>query len=104
MQFLAPIFDGLGWTFRLIGGGRTGGAILGVASVLLVVWAVRFWRNAHWQPGRPMRPEIITQLREHKSTVAAGLRANMEKPLHPIFDDQVQRLQIFDEHGTRSDT
>lgn len=103
-DFLAPIIDGFAWTFNLIGGGKTGGAILFVACVLFIVWARRFWVNAHWQPGRPMRPEIITQLREHRSTIAAGLSANMQKPQTPIFDDQGLRLSDCDDDGTRYPT
>lgn len=94
MDFLAPILDGFAWTFNLIGGGRTGGAILAVASVLFCVWAWRFWTNAHWQPGRPMRPDVVSQLREHRSTVAAGLSANMQSPHTLTLDGQSVRRQI----------
>lgn len=62
-QFLAPIFDGFAWTFGLIGGGRTGGGILGVLFVLVVWRSIAFWRNAHWQPCEPVTPANVEQFR-----------------------------------------
>lgn len=96
MDFLSPVVDGLGWTFRLIGGGKTGGAILFVATVLFAWWAFRFWKNAHWQPGRPLTAETLTRLREHRSTAAAGTGANMQTPHTLTLDGQSVRRQICD--------